>query len=252
MRGLAFALTLPLAFAVSSMARAESSPPKRKTDCRVGARVVKLATEDGISLEAELHVPKAGSPVVVLFHMIPPSNDRKNYPPAFMEALLTRGWAVLNVDRRGAGRSGGVAREAYRGPKGALDVAAAVDFLGDHPCKFDLGRLTLVGASNGTTSILDYAQTHGARPPPSGLVFLTGGKYTEAQFSLQTERKSTPRVLFAWGQREAPARKWAEAHKEGAPSGWAFQSYPSGAHGTRLLERLPAAIKGVVAWIHSR
>lgn len=210
-----------------------------------------MTTDDGLTLEADIHVARKEGPAVALFHMIPPSNDRSNYPPEFIEALTAEGFNVLNVDRRGAGRSEGVAREAYRGPKGALDVAAAVDFLRRHACRFDLTRLTLVGASNGTTSILDYAAAPGERPKPTALVFLTGGRYTEAQHKLQKTRDLLPRTLFVWGRGEGPARTWAEGHRAGAPAHWSFQEYPSGAHGTRLFRKSPKSIPSIASWIGS-
>lgn len=218
--------------------------------CTSSAEVVTLTTSDAIQLEADLRVGGAGSPTVVLLHMIPPSNSRTNYPPELIEALVQAGFTVLNVDRRGAGGSGGTARDAYIGPGGALDVAAAVDFLSGHPCRLDLGRLTLVGASNGTTSALDYAVTHGDRPAPARVVFLTGGRYTEAQHALRASQAALPQLLFVWDRGEQPAKTWAEGFQSGAPVGWQFDEYTGGGHGTRLLGRAnPEAIDRIVAWV---
>ena len=75
--------------------------------------------------------------------------------PQDIDALVERGFTVLNVDRRGAGDSGGVAREAYTGPNGRLDAVAARAFLLDSACGVAPDRIAFVGASNGTTTIVD-------------------------------------------------------------------------------------------------
>lgn len=227
----------------------DAAEPDAGPTCLAETRVVALTTEDGVRLEADFRITAAGAPVAALFHMIPPSNDRRNYPPAFIDALAAAGFTVLNVDRRGAGGSGGVAREAYTGPNGALDVAAAVDFLAAHPCGFDLGRLTLVGASNGTTSVLDYAMTRGTRPVPARAVFLTGGRYTENQHPLSGAANALPQLRLAWDRGETAARSWAEGYRSGAPAAWSFDEYTGGGHGTRLFAGNPNAVADIVAWI---
>ena len=90
--------------------------------CVTGSRVVSFDTSDGVTLQADLHVVAAGSPLVALFHMIPPANDRSNYSSAVVDAFLAQGISVLNVDRRGAGGSGGTAQDAYLGASTHLDV----------------------------------------------------------------------------------------------------------------------------------
>src|SRR3712207_3219191 len=63
--------------------------------------VITLETRDGLSLEADwLPPPSCGAPGVVLLHMIPPSNDRTNWPRSFRRALNEAGFGVISVDRR--------------------------------------------------------------------------------------------------------------------------------------------------------
>ncbi|MGF1469848.1 MAG: alpha/beta hydrolase [Sandaracinaceae bacterium] len=215
-------------------------------------QVVTLTTADGVRLQADLYVEgTAGGPAAALFHMVPPSNDRTNYGRAFIDALLGQGLSVLNVDRRGAGASEGVAVDAYRGPKGKLDVRAAVELLRGHPCGF--GRLGLVGASNGTTSVLDYtvdAAERGA-PGPDGLVFLTGGSYTESQNVLRDARTALAPVplLFVYSTAE---REWSASFEDGAPAAWRFLEVPNGAHGTRMFEAVPDSVDDVAAFLGER
>jgi len=187
--------------------------------------------------------------------MIPPHHDRSNYPKAFIDALVAKGFTVLNVDRRGAGKSKGVAKEAYEGPKGVLDAQAARDTLAKHACRFDTTRMVLVGASNGTTTALDYTvaahQDGSSYDAPKALVFLTGGKYTENQHALKDHRATlgkTP-LLFVFSTDE---RAWSASFQEGAPAAWTFKEYAKGAHGTKMFGAQPESIEKVVSWVASK
>lgn len=225
---------------------ADAGPADTGPACEAGRSVVSFETSDGVKLEADLSVAGPDTRPVVLLHMIPPSNDRSNYPAPFIEALESRQLTVLNLDRRGAGGSEGVAREAYEGPKGARDVAAAVGFLGSLPCNLAMAELVVVGASNGTTSALDHAVGQATAPR---LVFLTGGGYTENQTDLSAVRERIPELHLVWGRDERPARTWAEGFRAGAPAGWAFSEFSPGAHGTRIFGPNPEAIETVANWI---
>lgn len=204
--------------------------------------VVTFETEDGVTLEAFLQLAGPDAPVAALFHMIPPGNSRANYRPDFRNMLVEQGWAVLNVDRRGAGGSGGDARDAYEGPGGARDVQAAVAYLATTGC-VDLDRLVLFGASNGTTSVIDGTV---AGVDPAGIVLLSGGGYTENQNRLADvrERLDPIPIAFLWAADDAPAHTWNIAIEGAAPSAnWNFDVFAGAAHGTQLLsEELPLGV----------
>lgn len=226
-------------------------PAPDPTACEPGKQVVPLTTEDGVTLEADLYSNgEAEGPGVVLLHMIPPSNDRSNYPQPFIGELVEKGITVLNVDRRGAGASKGNAKDAFEGNKGKLDVNAAVTFLSKGPCRVDASRIALVGASNGTTSAVDYAVTAHVDPNwprPAGIVMLTGGPYSENQHSLagHAAALSMP-VLFVYSVEE---REWSEAQKEHAQPSWSFAIYKDGAHGTKMFAAVPTAQQDVVTFL---
>jgi pimeloyl-ACP methyl ester carboxylesterase len=211
--------------------------------------VVDVPTSDGLTLHAD-HCP-AGverAPVVILLHMIPPRFDRTNYPSAFRAALQDAGFTVLNLDRRGAGASGGNAEDAYMGPKGRLDVAAARAWLAAHDPAADLGRWACAGASNGTTSCLDYAAWAKAEEPasvPRALVFLTGGSYTENNTALKGSVAASLPVLFTFNEEE---KAWSEAQRGGG-EGWVFRSYAPGGHGTKAFAPNPEAMKDVADFL---
>ncbi|GEM_PF-2505436 len=148
--------------------------------------VVQFSTTDGVKLTADYHPPAATAKgAVILFHMIPPSNNRKGYPLRVREAFSKAGYAVLNVDRRGAGESEGTAKDAYSGPKGRFDVEAAVKFVlsTDRKCASNPQKIMLVGASNGTTSVMDYTTGRDDKslPDPKAVAWLSPGSYTEGQ-----------------------------------------------------------------------
>ncbi len=232
--------SLLLLLLLSAPAPALAAPP---------CQVVSMPTSDGLTLQAD-HCPAGvdGAPVVVLLHMIPPHHDRSNYPPAFRQALQEAGFSVLNLDRRGAGGSQGVAKEAYTGPKGKLDVAAARAFLATAEPTADLGRWACVGASNGTTSCLDYSLWAAAEEPasvPRALVFLTGGTYTETNAALEGSAVSKLPVLFAFNEGE---KAWSESHRAGGPA-WEHRSWAPGGHGTKAFGPNPEAMKDVVDFL---
>ena len=219
-----------------------------------GVEVVTFETADGLTLEADLHrTGTTVSPAVILLHMIPPGNDRTNYPLSFREELREAGFTVLNVDRRGAGGSEGVAADAYQGPNGKLDAAAAVSALSALPCPPDLSRLSIIGASNGTTTALDYA-LHAAEsaeedPVPHAMVFLTGGPYTENQNELgavleNPELDEVP-ILFVYPEDEAT---WSESYKDTAAH-WTHKSYEQSGHGTHLFDSAPVSMTDVTQWL---
>ncbi|MEZ4268541.1 MAG: hypothetical protein R3F39_19420 [Myxococcota bacterium] len=218
-------------------------------------RVVTFQTDDGQTLAADFHpTGTANGPAVVLFHMIPPGNDRTNYPADFRSLLVSRGIAVLNVDRRGAGASSGKAIDAYQGPNGKLDVKAAMAFLATAPCPIDMNRVGLIGASNGTTSVLDYtvyAATDPTSPAPAALVFLTGGTYTENQNSINAnlELLSPLPLLFVYASNEAT---WSKAFELIGSMAWRFEQYTPGGHGTQMFGIQPKSPAMVVDWLVGR
>ncbi|MEZ4317472.1 MAG: hypothetical protein R3F61_08205 [Myxococcota bacterium] len=197
-----------------------------------------LTTRDGVALEADLYLGEPGAAGVVLLHMIPPHWDRTSWPSVFVDALAAEGWNLCIPDRRGSGKSGGVAQDAYVGPKGAYDVEACVKRLEAH----GLGKLGIVGASNGTTSMLDYAalaEIEGLKKPDV-VGFMTGGKYTESQ-SLVVTVEAIPAV-FTYSSDE---REWSAGLRDVSPK-WVFHEYPGGDHGTKMFEKRPGVTKDLL------
>lgn len=197
--------------------------------------VVQFTTDDDLMLEGDLYLSgRAGGAAAVLLHMIPPSNDRSNYPRAFIDQLVSRCITVLNVDRRGAGGSEGDPVDAYMGPNGVFDAKGAVEFLVAHESAPDATRVAVVGASNGTTTTLDFtvfAESSRVTELPGAIVLLSGGTYTENQ-NVITDTTLTIPTLFVYPVAEA---EWNEPFAVDAPEAWQFNEYTPGAHGTGVF-----------------
>lgn len=191
--------------------------------------VIQLTTRDDVTLEADYQAAASeGAPAVILVHMIPPSNTRADWPQAFRDQLHAKGWTILNLDRRGAGGSGGVAQDAYQGEAGKYDVEAAAKKIAAD----GYGKIAILGASNGTTSMIDYAAWASSEglPEPVGLGFLSGGAYTETQTAMSTVPKVPAAFLYPPNE-----SAWPEAQRGLDPVSWTFTAYAQGAHGTRLF-----------------
>ncbi len=193
---------LPLIVILLTGCPTEEPTPPGDLPCDADEAVVEVETEDDVTLVADYQpAATSGRGAVVLLHMIPPSNDRSGYPTRVREAIQDLDLSVLNLDRRGAGDSEGSALDAYEGDGGRLDVEAAVRFLLDDavPCAVDPDRLVLVGASNGSTSVMDYLAEHDAAlPDPAAAVWMSPGSYTENQNAISDHRAMLEATPLLW------------------------------------------------------
>ncbi len=207
------------------------------------AGVVSFEAPDGITLVADWYPADCGAPALTLLHMIPPYNTRADWPVEFMEALNAEGWSVLVPDRRGAGDSEGDPEDAYTGDTAAYDMQGAALWLVEQHA----GPLGIVGASNGTTTELDYtvlAEDLGY-PVPELLVMLSGGDYTENQHPIDDLVPMDLPVHFAYPETEA---EWNEAAAAKDPD-WTSRQYDGSSHGTNLFASQPTLIDDLVAVI---
>lgn len=251
-----FALLLTLACTAKDTATVTDSPTASEagttdttptTACDAPApQVVTLQARDGVELVADLYVDGTDArPGVVLLHMIPPNYDRSDWPRSFIDALTARCWNVIAVDRRGAGDSGGVARDAYTGDAGRTDVEAAVKAL-QGPAGTGLGALAIIGASNGTTSMIDYAVWAGGEglPAATALGFMTGGTYTESQTAMSSVTDLPAIFTYATAERD-----WSVEQQALDPGSWSFQEYADGDHGTKMFAAEPSVAADLEAFL---
>jgi len=206
------------------------------------AEVLTLTTRDGVALAADRYAGAPGCPGIVLLHMIPPSNTRADWPADFISMLTDQGWSVLALDRRGAGGSAGEPVDSYTGEKGAFDAEVAVQALAEIGAE----GMVLIGASNGTTTALDYAiwaPTEGL-PEAVALGFMTGGSYTENQNPMA----STPDVpaFFTFSDSESG---WSLDQEGLGREDWEFFEYRGGAHGTLMFDAKPKVKRDIVDFL---
>lgn len=232
-----------------------ATPPEGAGPVAAGCEVteapvaVSLSTEDGLTLEADFYPSGvAKGPAAVLLHMIPPSNDKSNFPAVFIQALRDRGLSVLNVNRRGAGASDGEPRDAYEGPSGRLDAVAAHRFVTESGCLAPVGSVVFVAASNGTTTALDFSVEAAPDARPSALVFLSPGGYTENQHTVadNAEVLATIPVMLGYPDSE---RAWPNAVGEYKGQAWELHEYDDGRHGAGLFESNPDVIDDIVGFL---
>ncbi len=214
-----------------------------------GAVVVALETRDGFCLSADHHPAGAGRPGIVLLHMNPQSYDRGSWPSSFIGALAEQDWHVLNVDRRGAGASEGEAEDAFLGDGGRFDVEAAAAFY----AKNGVAPIALIGASNGTTSAVDYttwAPTVAGLPLPAGVVLLSGGSYTESQTSMAEYAATLTTTLLVNDPSGDPDSAAWEADIENLdPVRWTFEDLDGAGHGTAILTGAPESGATIVDFL---
>ncbi len=206
--------------------------------------VVHVTTEDGVELEGDYYGNHAGAEAVLLLHMIPPTYDRTTWPLDFIETLRADGYAVLALDRRGAGNSGGVAKDAYEGPNGVLDAYAAVDLLTDRGAT----SVVVIGASNGTTTSIDYTLTaadHG-RPEPRAMIWMSPGEWTENNHAV-ADLDYAP-LLFVYPNSE---KSWSEAiHGADDPTDrWEYMKCAGSSHGTMMFDTVDGLGASLRDWL---
>lgn len=212
---------------------------------------VSLMTEDGLALEADFHgAGVVGGPAVILLHMIPPGNDKSNYPPEFIGALVDAGYSVLNVNRRGAGNSEGAAEDAYEGPSGVLDAIAAHGFVTTDGCQAPANAVSIVGASNGTTTTIDFTVSAEAGDRPPSLVLLSPGGYTENQNAIADNVDVLAPLPIFIGYPDDEAT-WPEANAVHDTGAWEQHEYEGGSHGSGLFRSHPDIVGEIVAFIEA-
>lgn len=195
------------------------------TPSDAAVEVVSLTAADGVVLAADWYAAGDADPFVVLLHMIPPSWDRTSWASSFIADLRAECFGVLALDRRGAGESEGVAEDAYTGDLGVNDARAAVEFGSTRTS----GDVSIVGASNGTTTALDYAVTaaDAGYPAPASMVFWSPGSYTETNHRMG--ELELARLMLVYPSSEAD---WPESKRTLDPGTWTWDEYAGTRHGT--------------------
>jgi pimeloyl-ACP methyl ester carboxylesterase len=223
-----------------------------------GPRVVRFATADGLTIEADHYPGEEGMPAIVGLHMYP--SDRKSW--AQLAALRPAGWHFLAVDMRGYGGSrkqkAGDLGERVKKRDATLfaamwqDAAAGLKFLRDE-AKCDPKRIGFIGASVGCSVAID---ANIRLPEQVGAVcVLTPGKDYLGVPTMDHVRswRDTPLlILSSEEEADAGARPIEEALKAKKAPGLELRIVPgTKIHGTDMLGRNDGVEQGILRWFEA-
>lgn len=147
--GLEF-LLYPAAVAGIRVASAPTTLPAASALGLAGAREVTVAARDGVSLGGWYVQGTNGGAVIVLHR----AADGRVESVQHVELLAAAGYAVLALDARGSGRSGGLPNSW--GSRASDTLAGAVTFMSAQP-GIDPARIAVLGISTGAVEALRAA-----------------------------------------------------------------------------------------------
>jgi uncharacterized protein len=147
-----------------------------------GARDVMFRTPDGVMLSA-WYVPGTNHAAVILMHG---SHGTRESELPYLRFLSNAGYAVVAVDARGHGESGGETNAL--GWDGDRDVAGAFNFLRRQP-GIDRGRIAGLGLSMGAEELLRAAAVH---VPLAAVVADGAGASTQGDASIAPRGADAP------------------------------------------------------------
>ena len=213
-----------------------------------GTEVV-IPTKDGVEVHGTFQLPEGDIfdpiPAVLLLHG--GRQTRAEWAPLLPE-LAESGWAVLAIDLRGHGATGGEIEDwgAFFNDKDGVpqDVEAAMAFLSSHE-SVNKDRIAVVGSSVGGNLACVAVQKYGA----IGGVFMSGK--TEAAESLAGEKLTGLKsMLYIAAEKEQGGARAGFAQELSAMSAGSSRALiveGSSTHGAALLTEQPSLVHDVMA-----
>ncbi len=205
---------------------------------------VLIPAAEGLEVAGAFRTGDAASqrPGVLLLHMV--GGRRGDWNP-LAEALAEGGYAVLAVDLRGHGDTGG-GTDWAEAPE---DIPLLLDYLVNRP-EVDPERIAIVGASIGANLAL---VTAAGEPTVGAIVLLSPGL---DYYGIQTEE-----AMASYGERpalilaaESDAYAFDSSQKLAETgAGAELQAYPGPMHGTQLLYDTtlqPEAVPLILEWLN--
>jgi dienelactone hydrolase len=219
--------------AVSPVSNTAAKPAPSDTEKRVV-----IDSPDGLKLIGTFYGPeRANSPAVLLLHQW--QSDRHSYD-SFAKQLQGKGFSVLSIDGRGFGEStraiDGMKVPADRteaAVKAMLaDVGAAFEYLGKQP-DVDPARLSIIGASYGSSLALIYAADH---PNVKAVAMLSPGLnyFGNMQTEPAVKKYGDRPLLLVAAADDAESADAVTKLKALSPKA-EDKVYEKGGHGTALL-----------------
>ncbi len=219
------------------------------------AKEVSFQTRDGVTIRANLFLPKGKKPVpvVLLLHQLGSSKSAWN---AFAEKLVRNNYAALALDLRGHGEStsfSGKHRD-YRSFTEAdyaamiRDVAAAVDYL-DSREDINSSRLAVIGASIGANLAFQYAA--GDKNVRTAILLSPGLNYRGLEVLPYITGFSTRALFLIVSEKDEysyeSCLKLKQAAKLASPI--KLKAYAGTRHGTDLLLAHEGLDEIMIAWL---
>ncbi len=194
-------------------------------------------TQDGHTIAYQLYPNKAGSPAVILLHML--RRSRTDWD-SVAKWLQKNGYTVIAIDLRGHGLSTGnfekFTPEDFN--KMTLDVAAAKGVLENTGA--DLKRISIIGASIGANVAYKYAATD---TDVKTVVLLSPG--LEYRGVKLTEKLSKPFLIVASKEDEYSAQTAQELSKNTYAK---LILYENAGHGTNMFVKNELA-PSILQWL---
>ena len=220
---------------------------------------ITAVTTDTTTLSADLYVPadtgRTTFPLVILLHMM--NHDRASYRE-LVPLLLSRKWAVLNVDLRGHGKSN-VVRGAKRTPEqllesdfprmpGDLNVLVAESL--KRSAQIDTQRVAIVGASIGSSVAVFYGAEH---PTAKAIVLLSPGlNYRNMELRPRLMLYGRRPILMLVGKKDQRSFESCILLNKVALGDKKLVVYDVDAHGTDIFPAVKGADSLVINWLGPR
>ncbi len=234
--------TITIELSRTATQEATVSPSGGTEERIIGGSIIEIEAEDGLSLVGTFYAPDGQSspaPGVILLHML--WSDRSSWENFAMQ-LHEAGYAVLAMDFRGHGETGG----DVDWDKAVADVQSTWDYLEEIQA-VDNERRAIVGASIGANVALSAAALE---PAVRTVVLLSpGGDYAGVKTHNPMIAYGERSVLIAASEQDSYAAD-SSLRLEGLAAGKAeLIMYPGSGHGTIMLEREPDLPDLIISWL---
>ncbi|MFN2159195.1 MAG: alpha/beta hydrolase [Anaerolineales bacterium] len=202
---------------------------------------VQIQLEDGLTISGTFH-PAGGEPpwpAILLLHML--GGNRGQWDKLVPE-LTSSGYAVLAIDLRGHGETGGEADWE----KTKSDIPQVLNYLYKLPY-IASERVALAGASIGANLSLAAAANQTEIPT---IVLLSPGLDYRGVTTLDALEKYGGRpLLLAASSEDAYAADSTRALAENASGEAELLIYDGAGHGTQMLEHAPGLPAAILTWL---
>lgn len=234
--------TITIELSRTATQEATVSPSGVTEERIIGGSIIEIEAEDGLSLVGTFYAPDGQSspaPGVILLHML--WSDRSTWENFAMQ-LHEAGYAVLAMDFRGHGETGG----DVDWDKAVADVQSTWDYLEEIQA-VDNERRAIVGASIGANVALSAAALE---PTVRTVILLSpGGDYAGVKTHDPMIAYGERSVLIAASEQDSYAAD-SSLRLEGLAAGKAeLIMYPGSGHGTIMLEREPDLPDLIISWL---